>query len=162
MEGINRILLLIGALLCVLSGCAPAPDSMEYDQTKQAALDRFIERENITGTLVQLNVDGRVGILLAEYRTRAYYVGEWIETEEGFSAVKLSPTFDIENTSGVTWDFKTLDGDQYSISTFKEKQANIPTYIKELDLYVSIVKKGSKKEPTPATHDLIDSYEVLL
>ena len=56
-EGIVRILLLIGVLLCVLSGCAPAPDSMEHDQTKQAALDRFIERENITGTLVQLNVD---------------------------------------------------------------------------------------------------------
>ncbi|OME89805.1 MULTISPECIES: hypothetical protein [Paenibacillus] len=97
---IIRILVIVGMLV-------------EQYKTEQDAIDRYLEIETITGTLIQFNLSDDKKILLAEYKRHAYFVGELIETEEGFAAVKLTPTLDIGNTNGVILDCKTWDGSQH-------------------------------------------------
>ncbi|MGG3506512.1 hypothetical protein ABES58_13635 [Paenibacillus lautus] len=158
---IIRILVIVGMLVMLLIGCTSGPTPIEQYKTEQDAIDRYIETEKIRGTLIQFNLSDDKRLLLAEYKRYAYFVGELIETEEGFAAVKLTPTLDIGNTDGVILDCKTWDGSQHTMSLFKEKQNNTPTYIEELELYVSIEEKSPDSERSTIGHDLVQSYEVM-
>ncbi|MFE0556935.1 hypothetical protein ACFW1P_13525 [Paenibacillus sp. NPDC058910] len=56
---IIRILVIVGMLV-------------EQYKTEQEAIDRYIETETITGTLIQFNLSDDKKILLAEYKSWCY------------------------------------------------------------------------------------------
>ncbi|MGG3306643.1 hypothetical protein ABER23_04350 [Paenibacillus lautus] len=69
---IIRILVIVGMLVMLLIRCTSGPAPIEQYKTEQDAIDRYIETETITGTLIQFNLSDDKKILLAEYKSWRY------------------------------------------------------------------------------------------
>ncbi|MFD0675238.1 hypothetical protein [Cohnella sp. GCM10027633] len=124
-------------------------------------MKKYVEEENFTGSIIQLNLRDKKKILLNGFRKNAYFLGELIELNGGHAAFKITPTVDFGNTSGAGWTFSTLDKSNYNFSISADGKTHSGYFIAEIASYISIEKLEDNSEKIIKAGEQILSYEII-
>ena len=89
-------------------------DEIKYFSSIDKALENFIEVEKIYGEIELITTTKNDKLLVTQRRKNTYFVGELKKDDKGFYAVKISAS--AEMVKGASWEFNTIDGNEYTIS----------------------------------------------
>ncbi|MGM1045859.1 MAG: hypothetical protein ACQEXX_06910 [Bacillota bacterium] len=148
-------------IILILSGCTKET-KIEHPkfESKEAAINNYVEERNVKGTIIQLNLKSRDIILLTQESKEIYSLGEMIKIKAQYSLVGISAGVDIGNTSGAMWEFKTSNNNKYTIKISKDHEDPDSIYSKEMKLYISVVE-GTRTYETQSTMNVIQSNEII-
>lgn len=149
--------------MCVLPGCSGTNNEFtpEIFKTKEEAINNYIEQENHKGSIVQLNIRDSKKILLNVVGKNVYFLGELVEQGGGYSAFKITATFDFSGSSGASWSFSTLDKSNYQIAISSDGITFPGYFITEIASYISIKKSGDTSEKVNYAVEQIRSYQII-
>ena len=133
-----------------VSGCSEGTKQLTRQtwDTKEEAIQQYISTEKVDGSIVQLNLsDGQV-FLLVEEKNGLYFYSEVVSTgvdkgarehkDQQYEVIKVSPSVSIEHSAGASWEYKTQDDHEYTISMMKSDAGQEAVYVEELDLFVTV------------------------
>lgn len=134
----------------LVSGCSEDTKQLARQtwDTKEEAIQQYINAEKVDGSIVQLNLsDGQV-FLLVEEKNGIYFYSEVVSTgvdkgarehtDQQYEVIKVSPSVSIDNSAGASWEYKTQDDHEYTISMMKSDTGQKAVYVEELDLFVTV------------------------
>ncbi|WP_019240985.1 MULTISPECIES: hypothetical protein [Bacillus] len=151
------IILYLITLLVLLAGCNKKPtdkDTTIYYSTQSIALEHFIEENSINGVELLETKKGEQ-LLLCEESENIFFIGEIIKNSDGYTIVKVTSSFSMANTLGVSWDFSTSKKNNYTVSLSTEDYEETPNFtpLEINEDYFVFLEKGLNKGKPPLLNE---------
>ncbi len=141
-------------------GCSTeSVTNQQLYETKAEAINRFIEEQSTDGPVLVLEIGRNETILLFKRMGNVYFLGEVANSENKFSATRISAGVDIGNTTGAMWGFKTFKGNEYTLKITKNNEDKESIYNNEFNLYISI-SSGSRSYEDKDINNVINSDQI--
>lgn len=102
----------------LISACSGK--EVEHFSSKEEALDSFIEKEDIKGSIDLILAKKGEELLVIQTKEDNYFVAELIEDKEGYYAERISAN--VVLGIGAAWELKTADKNKYTIYFDKNKK----------------------------------------
>lgn len=149
------VLLIIGVLF--LAACSK--DSIDYFPSKEAALDAFVQSEEINGTIEQVTTMTEEELLVVQKDENRYFVGELLEDKKGFVANRISDNVIME--LGGSWELTTSAKHKYTIYFEKEPEDQYYRLLTNEEYYISIIDGHHIQKDNSTFTDAIQDMKVL-
>ncbi len=107
-------------VLTILFISACDEKGIDHFSSREKALDYFIEKENIKGTIDLITTTKDEKLLVVQSIGDTYFVGELVEDKEGHYAKRISD--DVVMGIGAGWELTTADKNKYTIFFEKNKE----------------------------------------
>lgn len=148
----------------LMSGCSDTKNKsaeVRTFETKEEAIQQYRNEPNQVSSIVQLKLPEEQEVLLIEESSDTYYFAKVTAHDQGYYVVKLDASVSIDNTIGASWPYKMTNDQEYTISIMKPEAALGGTYVKELDLYVTVAEGEVTFDQMGAAPNVLLSASVL-
>ncbi|MNW53770.1 hypothetical protein D3C74_313440 [compost metagenome] len=152
------ILLLV--MFIFVSGCKINGSNQHFFETKDESITNYIEENSFKGSILEIDLEGQETVLLFKQMKDVYYLGEVAISKEKYSLSRTSDGVDIGNTTGAMWEFKTFQGNDYTLKISKNKEDSDSIFNKEYGLYISITN-GKRQYEDKNTVNIIRSNQII-
>ncbi|TJY40848.1 hypothetical protein E5161_17065 [Cohnella pontilimi] len=133
--------------------------SLRTYTSEHEALKNLISEYQIKGPLYQLVLErDNTLLLLTVVKKGVYSVGEIVEEEGKYSAYKLSSDVNISTSLSARWEFRTLEGEFFTISISKDKQSDTQVFFENLPIYASIFQGQVLNKREAELTNILRSY----
>lgn len=148
----------------LVSGCSDKkekPAEVRTFETKEEAIQQYINEPNQVSSIVQLKLPEEQEVLLVEESSDTFYFAKVTAHEQGYYVAKLDAGVRIDNTIGASWQYKMTSDQEYTISIMKPEAAQGGAYVKELDLYVTVAEGAVAFDQMSVAPNVLQSASVL-
>ncbi|WP_289989671.1 hypothetical protein [Paenibacillus sp. BSR1-1] len=115
--------------------------------SKEKAFQNYIKEENIDGSVVLIKTTKGDQLLLTQVDANTYFVGELKKDANGYYAVKITNNTILNNEAlGMGWNFKSSNGNKYSIFFNKTNDNSEYISIPNCEFYVRLLVDENKRK----------------